>query len=102
MPLRARWVWEGREMERIKTYLHADDPISRAGVASQLRPRPEVLVVEGADALEARVCLVIGNHVTDGALRVIRLLRQQGGQVVLVVSELDDAALVSAVEAGVA
>ncbi|GAA0815827.1 response regulator transcription factor [Spirilliplanes yamanashiensis] len=89
-------------MERIKTYIHADDPISRAGVASQLRPRPEVLVVEGAEALEARVCLVIGDQVTQGALRVIRLLRQQGSQVVLVVAELDDSALVASVEAGVA
>lgn len=89
-------------MERIKTYIHADDPISRAGVASQLRPRPEVLVVEGAEALDARVCLVIGDRVTQSALRVIRLLRQQGGQVVLVVADLDDTGLVGSVEAGVA
>src|SRR4051794_21274643 len=60
----------------------------------------EVLVVEGAEALEARVCLVIGDQVTQGALRVIRLLRQRGSQVVLVAAELDDTALVASVEAG--
>src|SRR3712207_9458274 len=49
----------GHVMERIKTYIHADDPISRAGVASQLRPRPEVLVLDGAEADEARVSLVV-------------------------------------------
>jgi DNA-binding NarL/FixJ family response regulator len=89
-------------MERIRTYVHADDPISRAGVTSQLRPRPEVLVVDGAEALDAQVCLVVSSQVTDGTLRVIRMLRQQGGQVVLVVGEIDDTTLVSAVEAGVA
>ncbi len=89
-------------MERVRTYIHADDPISRAGVSSQLRPRPEVLVVENAEALDARVALVIAEQLTDRVLRAIRMLRQQGSQVVLVVGELDDGALVSAVEAGVA
>jgi hypothetical protein len=37
-------------MERIRTYIHADDPISWAGVASQLKPRPEVLVLDGFEA----------------------------------------------------
>ena len=32
-------------MERIPVYIYARDPISEAGVASQLRPRPEVRVV---------------------------------------------------------
>jgi DNA-binding NarL/FixJ family response regulator len=89
-------------MDRITTYIHADDPISRAGVASQLRPRPEVRIVEGADALDARVSLVVTDHVTEGSLRTIRMLRHQGAQVVLVVGQLDDTALVAAVEAGVA
>jgi DNA-binding NarL/FixJ family response regulator len=89
-------------MERIKTYIHADDPISWAGVASQLKPRPEVLVLEGADAAEARVSLVITDQVSEGALRTMRALRQRGCSVVLVVVELDDAALVAAIEAGVA
>jgi DNA-binding NarL/FixJ family response regulator len=89
-------------MERVRTYIHADDPISWAGVASQLKPRPEVLVLEGADAREARVSLVVADQVSEGSLRTIRTLRQRGCAVVLVVVQLDDTALVSAVEAGVA
>jgi DNA-binding NarL/FixJ family response regulator len=89
-------------MERIKTYIHADDPISRAGVASQLRPRPEVLVLDAAEAQDAAVSLVVADRVSEATLRAIRGLRQRGAGVVLVVVELDDAALVSAIEAGVA
>ncbi len=89
-------------MERVRTYIHADDPISWAGVASQLKPRPEVLVLEGADAMEARVSLVVADQVSEGSLRTIRTLRQRGCAVVLVVVQLDDTALVSSVEAGVA
>ncbi|GAB1688912.1 LuxR C-terminal-related transcriptional regulator [Krasilnikovia sp. M28-CT-15] len=89
-------------MERITTYIHADDPISRAGVASQLRPRPEVRVLDSAHVEDATVSLVVADRVGEPALRAIRTLRQRGTSVVLVVVELDDAALVSAIEAGVA
>jgi DNA-binding NarL/FixJ family response regulator len=89
-------------MERIKTYIHADDPISRAGVASQLKPRPEVLVLEGADADEATVSLVVADRVAEPSLRAIRALRQRATSVVLMVVEVDDGSLVSAIEAGVA
>lgn len=89
-------------MDRIKTWIHADDPISWAGVASQLKPRPEVLVLDAVDAAQATVSLVVTDQVSDGALRTIRALRQCGSSVVLVVVELDDTALVAAVEAGVA
>ncbi|GAB1644654.1 LuxR C-terminal-related transcriptional regulator [Krasilnikovia sp. MM14-A1259] len=89
-------------MERITTYIHADDPISRAGVASQLRPRPEVRVLDSGDVEDATVSLVVADRVGEAALRAIRTLRQRGTSVVLVVVELDDAALVAAIEAGVA
>ncbi|BFU47443.1 LuxR C-terminal-related transcriptional regulator [Krasilnikovia sp. MM14-A1004] len=89
-------------MERITTYIHADDPISRAGVASQLRPRPEVRVLDSGDVEDATVSLVVADRVGEPALRAIRTLRQRGTSVVLVVVELDDAALVAAIEAGVA
>jgi DNA-binding NarL/FixJ family response regulator len=89
-------------MERIKTYIHADDPISRAGVASQLKPRPEVRVLEGADADDATVSLVVADRVAEASLRAIRALRQRGTSVVLMVVEVDDGSLVSAIEAGVA
>jgi DNA-binding NarL/FixJ family response regulator len=89
-------------MERIRTYIHAEDPISRAGVASQLRPRPEVLVVDEIDIGSARVALVVTDVLSDDVLRAIRALRRRGCGVVLVIAQLDDTALLAAVEAGVA
>jgi DNA-binding NarL/FixJ family response regulator len=89
-------------MERITTYIHADDPISRAGVASQLRPRPEVRVLEGNDPDGATVALVVADKVDKASLRAIRSLRQRGMGVVLVVVEMDDTSLVAAIEAGIA
>jgi DNA-binding NarL/FixJ family response regulator len=89
-------------MERIATYIHAEDPISWAGVASQVRPRPEVRVLNQEEADQATVALVVADRVGPGALRVIRSLRQRDVAVVLVVVELDDVALVAAIEAGIA
>jgi DNA-binding NarL/FixJ family response regulator len=89
-------------MERIKTYIHAEDPISRAGVASQLRPRPELLVVDEIDVDNARVALVVTDVLSDDVLRAIRGFRRRGCGVVLVIVHLDDTALLAAVEAGVA
>jgi DNA-binding NarL/FixJ family response regulator len=89
-------------MDRISVYVHADDPISQAGVASQLRTRPEVLVLEAADAVRAQVALVVGDRVGERMLQALRLLRQSGARVVLVVADVEDVDLVSAVEAGLA
>jgi DNA-binding NarL/FixJ family response regulator len=89
-------------MDRIRTYIHADDPISRAGVASQLRPRPEVFVLDEQETAGAMVSLVVADRVAEPTLRAIRSLRQRQTGVVLMVVEVDDAALVSAIEAGVA
>ena len=89
-------------MERIAVYVHADDPISQAGVASQLRPRPEVRVLDTAEAEQAKVALVVADKVTEPTLKVLRSLQRGGVRLVLVVAELDDTDLVAAVEAGVA
>ena len=88
-------------VERVPVYVHADDPISQAGVASQLRPRPEVMVVEAAHAARTGVSLVVSDRVCQRALRALRLLREQEARLVLVVGDLDDGDLVAAAEAGV-
>jgi hypothetical protein len=41
--------------ERVPVLVHARDPISRAGVASQLRHRPELLLIDGEDRTPAKV-----------------------------------------------
>jgi DNA-binding NarL/FixJ family response regulator len=89
-------------MPRIPVYIYASDPISQAGVASQLRQRPEVVVVDQGDLDDAHVAVVIAEVVDESVIRVLRAV-QRGGipRTVLVATVLDDAAVVSAAEAGV-
>src|SRR3954463_10817549 len=92
---------EERPMSRISVYVYASDPISQAGVASQLRARPEIVVVDQAGIDAAQVAVVVAEAVDDAVLRVLRAI-QRGGipRTVLVASVLDDTAVVSAAEAG--
>jgi DNA-binding NarL/FixJ family response regulator len=87
--------------ERIPTYVYARDPISQAGVISQLRPRPEVAMVEESDLDRARVAVIVTDLVDAESLRVLRAV-QRGGvpRTVLVAGSLDDAAVAAAAEAG--
>jgi DNA-binding NarL/FixJ family response regulator len=78
------------------------DPISRAGVLSQLRSRPEVRVLDDDRLAAARVAVVVAEKVDDATVATLRRLRGQVGRLVLVAGTLDDAALVQAAEAGVA
>src|SRR5919205_264803 len=89
-------------MERIPVYVYAGDPISQAGVASGLRPRPELLVVGESELDNARVAVVVTDALDEQTVRVLLAL-QRGGRprVVLVATEIDDKDLVKAVEAGV-
>jgi DNA-binding NarL/FixJ family response regulator len=89
-------------MSRIPVYVYASDPISQAGVASQLRHRPEVVVVDQGDLDDAQVAVIVAEVVDDSVIRVLRAV-QRGGipRTVLVATNLDDAAVVSAAEAGV-
>jgi DNA-binding NarL/FixJ family response regulator len=87
--------------DRIPTYVYAGDPISQAGVVSQLRPRPEVCIVDDHDLDRARVAVIVTDVVDAESLRVLRAV-QRGGvpRTVLVASVLDDAAVAAAAEAG--
>lgn len=90
-------------MGRIPVYLYATDMISRAGVASQLRPRPEVLVLEDEEPTRAAVAVVVADDVGEQTLGMLRMLRARGmSQLVLVATHIDDAGLVAAVGVGVA
>jgi len=89
-------------MERIEVHVVASDPISEAGVASQLRPRPEVRVVGPAEAGTAKVAVIVVDQVDDQAIRILHTSQRTGvGRTVLVAGQLDDGDLVTAVEAGV-
>jgi DNA-binding NarL/FixJ family response regulator len=89
-------------MEPITVRVHARDPISEAGVASELRARPEVRVVRANDAEQARVVVVVTDSVDDDALTLLRVVQRRGvSRSVLVSGHLDDGDLVKAVETGV-
>ncbi|MBB4907047.1 helix-turn-helix transcriptional regulator [Actinophytocola algeriensis] len=84
---------------RIPVHVTSTDPILRTGVATQLRSRPEVELV--ADPSPAAVCVVVHDIVDDQVLQLARELRAHGNrQVILVVSTIDDAALLSVIETG--
>ena len=88
-------------MSRVRVFVYGDDPISQAGVATQLRGRPEVMVVDPTDIDTAEVALMILDELDEASARTVRAVQRNGcPRVVLIVATLDDAALMSAVEIG--
>jgi len=86
---------------RLPVFVYAEDPISQAGVAAQLRGRPEVHVVPDGDIDAAEVAVVIVEEADEAAAVTVRGIRREGcPRVVLVVGDLDDAGLLTAVEMG--
>jgi DNA-binding NarL/FixJ family response regulator len=86
----------------IATYVHGLDPISRAGVISQLRRRPEVRVVDEMELDEATVAVVVTDLLDDDTIRAMRALRRGDmPRLILVATVLDESALVAAAEVGV-
>jgi DNA-binding NarL/FixJ family response regulator len=88
--------------ERVPVFLYARDPILQAGLASQLRPRPEVEVLGDGEVDQAQVAVVVADSVDEETVRVLRAL-QRGGvpRLLLVASFLEGNDLAAAVEAGV-
>ncbi|WP_381793241.1 response regulator transcription factor [Streptomyces niveus] len=91
-------------MERTTVALRAQDPISRAGVASQLRARPEVSIMEwDAEDVSPEVVVIVVDTVDEEALRTLRhIQRTSTCRTVLVTTDIDEQKLVSAAECGVA
>ncbi|SED14399.1 hypothetical protein [Streptomyces melanosporofaciens] len=56
--------------ERVTVALRVQGPVSRAGVASQLRTRPEVKVIDWDEPDSPQVVVVVLDVLDDGALRV--------------------------------
>jgi DNA-binding NarL/FixJ family response regulator len=89
-------------MNRITVYVYANDPICQAGIGSQLRPRPEVLVLGDDERDCAQVGLVVTDAVDDDALRALRALRCAAvPRLVLVAGRIDDMDLAAVMEIGV-
>lgn len=87
--------------ERIATYVFADDPVSQAGIAAQLRPRPEVHIVDEGDIDNAEVAVVVADEIDPAVTRIVRAIQRNGcPRVVMIVRRLDDTAVFAALEAG--
>ncbi|MFF2406004.1 response regulator transcription factor [Streptomyces sp. NPDC058092] len=91
-------------MERTTVALRAQDPISQAGVASQLRARPEVSVTDwGEGDSSPQIVVVVVDAVDDEVLTLLRhIQRTSTSRTVLVTTDIDEQKLVSAAECGVA
>lgn len=89
-------------MSRVPVYLYASDPICRAGLASQLRPRPEVLVLDDDERDHAEVGVVVTDAIDEEALRALRALRCGSvRQLIVVAGRIDDGDLAAVMEVGV-
>ena len=86
---------------RIHVAIAAADPVSRAGLAAQLRDQPAIEVL--AEAIgEDTVIVVVADEVNEATCRELRTLRASGYErLVLLVARVDDTGLLAAVEAGV-
>ena len=86
-------------MSRIPVAVNAGDEIVRAGLATHLRQRPDVLVVEEHHPT-AVVTLIVVESVDEQAVRSIRAARDEGLRSVVVAGHLDEEGLLAAIEAG--
>jgi DNA-binding NarL/FixJ family response regulator len=86
--------------ERVSVFVSACDPLSRDGVASQLRGHGVELVDERTLHPDA-VAVVVVDEMDDRAAGDVRAVRRRGVEhIVVVATRLDDAGLLAAAEAG--
>lgn len=87
--------------DRIIVHLRAQDPISQAGVASHLRTRPEVRLVDREGPEAPQVVVVVVDAVDESVLGLLRQVRRScSARGVLVTTHIDEQQLVSAAECG--
>ena len=90
-------------MTRIPVAVYAEDPVLRTGVTHQLRPRPEVEVLDQGDRERAEVALVVVDVVDEAAAALLRRLRRSSGtRTGVVVGRFDQDALQTTIDCGVA
>jgi DNA-binding NarL/FixJ family response regulator len=83
--------------------VRATDPVSEAGVASQLRVQHDLEVLSSDSPARPDVVVLVADRVDEPTATTIRVTRDAGGpRVVLIVGTVDGVEVLSAVEAGVA
>ena len=87
--------------ERIRVCISVSDPISKAGIATQLRSHPDIEIVDTTDLKPSDVALVVVDKLDQHTERTIRSLKLHGQErILLIASRLDDAGLMAALDAG--
>lgn len=88
---------------RVTVAVYAADPVLRVGVVHQLRQRPEVDLLDDADAERAQASLVVVDTVDDDVTALLDRLRlNTATRTGLVVGTLGSGALQRVIECGVA
>ncbi len=83
--------------------VRATDPVSEAGVASQLRVQHDLEVLSSDSPVRPDVVVLVADRVDEPTATTIRVTRDAGGpRVVLIVGSVDGVEVLAAVEAGVA
>ncbi|MER7577497.1 response regulator transcription factor [Streptomyces sp. NPDC126514] len=87
---------------RIPVFVHAEDPLSQAGLEAALTSRPEVTLIGRAEIGSRTIAVEVADPFTDSTLRALRAVNSQGcSRAVLITDDLPEDRLVEAVEAGV-
>jgi DNA-binding NarL/FixJ family response regulator len=87
----------------VRVVVRGGDPVSEAGVASQLRYHHDLEILPSGAATAPDVVVLIADLVDEDTARTIRtIVRDEGARVVLVAAVVDGGAVLVAVEAGVA
>jgi len=83
--------------------VRATDPVSEAGVASQLRVQHDLEVLSSDSPVRPDVVVLVADRVDERTATTIQVTRNAGGpRVVLIVGSVDGVEVLAAVEAGVA
>ena len=84
-----------------RVFIVASDPISWAGIASELRQKDGLETVDERQIDGDVVALVAADQMDEATAHTIRALKRRGvGRVVLIVTEIDDRGLLRALESG--
>lgn len=85
----------------IPVFVYAHDPLTQAGLTAELRGRTEVAVVAELSLDHAAVAVVAADDMDDPTVSTVRAIQRNGcPRVVLVLGNLDNDAVLVAVESG--
>jgi DNA-binding NarL/FixJ family response regulator len=87
--------------EHTRVFVAASDPVSKAGIASQLRSHHDLEAVEEREVDADVVALVVADQIDEETEQTIRALKRRGVErVVIIVTRVDDTGLLTALESG--